>query len=322
MTSRNGLALLKHVDILLALAACKGVTHAAQNLGMTQSAVTKALHRAEADLGQPLFVRHSKGVTPTAAGKISLEYARLIKGHSVETLNRIDGLQNFPSILNVGAGASFLDSILPAAIAEVVNTYPSISIRLKNESVSNLVTQIRNGEQDLVFISEPADIDAMRDLRWTPLIDDEMDIVAREDHPLAHRKSVEMDDLKSFGWALGNDLDPQRRYLEGAFRSKRMALPKVTVEALSRTVAVQIVRNSDLLTLVPSFGKNPTYQDLVRIDCPELRWVRIAGTVTREGVTLPNGGKLLIKYVRKLCQTHDSGPINDRQIVRKSEQKN
>jgi len=312
MNSRNGLVFLKHVDILLALADFKSVSHAAQVLGMTQSAVTKALRRAEADLGQRLFVRHSKGVTPTAAGQIGLEYARLIQSHSVETLNRIDGLQNFPGILSVGAGASFLDSILPSVIAKVVNTYPSITIRLRNESVANLVAQVRNAELDLAFISEPAGISSMRDLRWTPLVDDEMDIVARREHTLSQGKSVGMDDLKGFGWVLGNDIDPQRRYLESAFRAKGMARPKVTVEALSRTVAVQIVRNSDLLTLVPSFGKNPIYHDLVRIDCPDLRWARIAGIVTREGFTLPNGGKLLVNFITKICRIHESTPLNGR----------
>ena len=308
MKRGNGLRLLKHIDMLLALSDCGSISHAAQALGMTQSAVTKALQRAETDLGQPLFVRTSKGVAPTSAGQICLEHARLIRSYSSEAMNRIDGIQNLPGVLNVGAGASFLDTILPAAIAAVVNAYPSISIRLKNESVANLVEQVRESKLDIAFTSEPPDIGSVRDLHWTPLVGDEMDIAGRKDHPLAQEEKVEMEDLKRFGWVLGNEVDPQRKYFESTFRARGMTLPKVTVEALSRTVAVQIVRSSDLLTVVPSFAMNTTFQDLARINCTDLRWVRVAGFVTRRSFTLPNGARLLIKHVKKMCRVDDTLP--------------
>ena len=301
MNSRNAY-LLKYVTTLLALERHGSITRAADALEITQSALTKGLRRAEDDLGQTLFVRHTRGVVPTEAGKIALAHARIIQNQCIETVNEIDGLRNFPGVLRVGAGASFLDSLLPHAMADTVARYPAIEIKLKVESVVSLLEQIRSGELDLLFISEPAGIAAMSDIHWTPLINDEMDIVARPGHPLAEKVGNEMGELKEYGWVLGSENDPQRKYLEGVFHAKDMVPPKVTIECLSREVAIQTVQRSDLLTLIPNLRTHPEYPTLARIDCPALRWIRIAGIVTREEFTLPTGGISLIKNIKKLCQ--------------------
>lgn len=99
--------LLKYITILLALERYGSITRVADALEVTQSALTKGLRKAEGDLGQALFVRHSRGVEPTAAGKIALAHTRIVQKHCVETVNEIDGLRNFPRVLRIGAGASF-----------------------------------------------------------------------------------------------------------------------------------------------------------------------------------------------------------------------
>ena len=295
-------SLLKHVTTLLALEQHGSISRAAETLELTQSALTKALQRAEEDLGQALFTRHTRGVVPTTAGAIALAHARIIQNQCIETENKIGDLRNFPGVLRIGAGASFLDSLLPEAMAEVVTNFPTIEIKLKVESVVSLLDQIRSGDLDLLFISEPPGIGTTKDIRWTPLINDEMDIVARSDHPLTRKAEVEMTDLKQYGWVLGSQNDPQRTYLESVFRSKDMVSPKVTIECLSREVAIRTIQRSDLLTLVPNVRTHPEFSTLARIDCPALRWVRVAGIITREGFTPPSGGVSLLKRIAKLCQ--------------------
>lgn len=302
MISRNTFAPLKYVEILLALEQFGSISRAADTLEMTQSALTKALRRAEQELGQVLFTRHARGVVPTAAGQITLEHARIIKNHSVETLNRIDDLRDFPGLLNIGGGASFLDSILPQAIAQVVTQYPSIEIRLRIESVPRLLDRLRDGELDLLFISEPLGVARLNDVEWTPLINNTMEIVARPGHPLAGKPNVSMAELDRFGWVLGSMNDPQRQFVESTFRAQGRISPRVTVETISRGVSLRIVQQSDLLTLVPGLGSNVEHRDVVRIDCPQLRWVRTAGTVTRIGFKLPTGGRVLLNRIRQICR--------------------
>lgn len=302
MNSRNILAPLKYVEILLTLEQFGSISRAADALDMTQSALTKALRRAEEDLGQTLFTRHARGVVPTAAGQVALEHARIIKNHSVETLNKIDEVRDFPGLLNIGAGASFLDSILPQAIAQVVTQYPSAEIRLRIESVPRLLNRLRDGELDLLFVSEPVGIARTKDVNWTPLLNNTMDIVARAGHPLAEMRQVKMAEIEKFGWVLGSMNDPQRQFVESTFRANGRISPRVTVETLSRGVAIRIVQQSDLLTLVPGLRSNADYRDLVRINCPQLRWDRIAGTATRIGYKLPTSGRVLLNRIKQICK--------------------
>lgn len=289
---------------LLALEQHGSVGRASAFLGITQSALTKALQRAEDEIGQTLFRRTPKGVEPTPAGLIMLRYAKIMHSHSVETLNEIDGLGNAPGVLRVGGGASFVDSLLPQAMAKAVARHPSMEIRLTVESVERLMTRLRDAELDLLFISEPPGVLAMKDIRWSPLINDEMNIVARPDHPLAKKKNIQVDDLKHFGWVMGKKNDPQRSYLESVYREKRMVPPKVTIECLSRDVAVRIVQRSDLLTLVPNAQNNPDYKDLLQINCRDLQWIRIAGIATRQGFKLPIGGNILIQQTNEICRSY------------------
>ena len=300
MTKRNTLAPLKHVETLLSLEQHGSISRAAEALDMTQSALTKALRRAEEDMGQTLFTRHARGVAPTPAGKVTLEHARIIKNHSVETLNEIDWLRDYPGTLNIGGGASFLDSILPQAVAQVVALYPSIEISLKTESVSHLLNSLIDGELDLLFLSEPTGIARMNDVEWTPLISNTMDIVARNGHPLAGKGNIKMEALEKYGWVLGPMNDPQRQFVESVFRTQRKISPRVTVETISRGVAIRIVQQSDLLALVPRPRAETDYRDVVRLDCPLLRWTRIAGIVTRKGFSLPTGGRTLIKHIKQI----------------------
>lgn len=305
MPTRNVFDPLKHVETILALADCGSVSAAASFIGVTQSAISKALNRAEEDFTQRLFERTTKGVVPTPAGKAVIAHARMIQGHSVDVLNTVDTFKNAPGSLRVGAGASFLDALLPKAIAKVVNRFPKTEIELRVLSFANLFSQLHEGSLDLLFVSEWPGIASQIDIDWTPMINDEVDIVARADHPLAQKAEVQLRDLQSYGWVLGGENDPQQTYLQRAFRAERVVFPGVTVVSHSRTVAIRIVEESDLLTLVPNLRTIEGRNRLARINCPQLKWNRNAGIALRKGFVLPIAGKALVDEITMSCRDYN-----------------
>ena len=305
MNKMNTYLPLRHVAVLLTLEEHGSINAAATILGMTQSALTKALQRAEEDLGVRLFDRHSKGVLPTASGKAALEHAKIIRSQSHQIMNAIDGLRNSPGKVHVGAGASFLDALLPRAIANVVSRSPAAKIHLKVDTVAVLLNLLRERKLDLLFVSEFPGIATMQDIDWQPLITNEMDIVARAGHPLAERRNIGPADLRDFGWVLGGEDDPQYLYLESVFRSRGWVFPHVSVEAVSRTVAIRIVQQSDLLTLLPNIRTNPYHGDIVRIDCQNITWTRVAGIAVRKGYRLPPAGRSLMSEIKMICEGYN-----------------
>lgn len=298
------MVVLKHVGTLLAIAEHGSLSAAAAALDTTQSSMTKALRRAEDELGEKLFERHTKGVVPTPAGEAALAHAKLIRQHGAEALNAIDSLRNFPGKVHVGAGASFLDALLPTAIARVVAKMPAAQITLRVEEVPKLLERLRTGDLDVAFVSEVPGISSMPDIDWRPLINNEMDIVARTDHPLIGKDRVSAEDLVEYGWVLGGENDPQKRYLESVFRAKGLVLPVATVEALSRSVSLRIIQQSDLLMVVPNLRTQPQVSGIAKVNCPDINWVRIAGIALRRGFSLPPAAQELIKEIETLCEPH------------------
>ena len=69
---------LRHLNLLVAIAREGSLLAAAQAVGLTQSAVTKALQEAEAVVGERLFDRTNRGALPTQAGEVLLAHARLV----------------------------------------------------------------------------------------------------------------------------------------------------------------------------------------------------------------------------------------------------
>lgn len=66
---------MKELVYLVTLAEEESISRAAERLYMAQSSLSQFLHQFEAELGTKLFVRTSKGITPTYSGKCFIEHA-------------------------------------------------------------------------------------------------------------------------------------------------------------------------------------------------------------------------------------------------------
>ncbi|MBE0555579.1 MAG: LysR family transcriptional regulator, partial [Rhodobacteraceae bacterium] len=69
---------LRHLTLIDAIAREGTLLGASQSVGLTQSAVTKALQEAEATLGTRLFIRTNRGVQTTQAGEVLVAHTRLV----------------------------------------------------------------------------------------------------------------------------------------------------------------------------------------------------------------------------------------------------
>ena len=67
---------INQLEVLVAVAQEKSFSRAAESLHRTQPAVSQAIRRLEAELGEPLFDRSSKDGTLTAAGRVLFDFAQ------------------------------------------------------------------------------------------------------------------------------------------------------------------------------------------------------------------------------------------------------
>src|SRR5580704_10605892 len=138
-----------------AVARCGGITRAASELGTVQSNVTNRIRALEAEVGVPLFERHSRGMTLTGAGRRLLPYAERMAALSREAMlaARDDGEPKGP--LAIGSMETTAAVRLPALLAEFHRRFPAVRLSLRTSTTADLVAGVLDGSLDGAFVAGP-----------------------------------------------------------------------------------------------------------------------------------------------------------------------
>jgi LysR family glycine cleavage system transcriptional activator len=128
----GGVPRLPPLDALIALEATVrlgGMTRAARELGVTQSAVSHRLRRLEAFMGATLLVRRNSGLSPTPAGELVLERIGSVFNDLGELRARCLAIAA-PDRLRVGVNAALADNWLVRRLPEFAAKHPHIAVEL------------------------------------------------------------------------------------------------------------------------------------------------------------------------------------------------
>lgn len=189
---------------------------AAEALSYTQSAVSQAIARLEAETGTTLVVRDRQGVRPTAAGATLVEHAEAIFG-------QIDAAEtDLAAVLGVRIGrlrmASFPSAgatLMPLAIARFRERHPDVSLTLAEGEPEEIAPRLRAGEFDLALLFE---FPGVRErpgaaLRTVGLLEDPMHVALPAPHPLADKPALTLADLRDQDWVQTSESSPCARHV-------------------------------------------------------------------------------------------------------------
>ena len=284
----------RHIHFIETIVRKGSISAAADEIGLTQPALTKIIARLEDELGAALFDRRPRGVVPTAFGRRFLERLAPVT-LSLETLAReVRAMRaGLAGTVAVGIGQFWVARIFPSVVAELAREVPEIQVKVVTGAREDLVAGLRSGELDIVLASltdEP-----MPDLHARPLLDIELFLTVRADHPLTRLgRPVSPDDLGDARWVLAPPNDPSVIHLNNVFLALGHPPPVVAVEAVSHQFVVGMLRGTDLISALPDIGRNVFRQGLAKLDAEWLAWTRRAGVfVSRERALLPAGARLI-----------------------------
>ncbi|AWM07990.1 LysR family transcriptional regulator [Bradyrhizobium symbiodeficiens] len=158
-----------------AVARSGGITRAAEELNTVQSNVTQRVKALEAEIGTPLFERHSRGMTLTGAGKRLLPYAQRMAALSREAVlaARDDGEPKGP--LAIGSMETTAAVRLPPLLADFHRRCPAVRLSLRTAPTADLVASVLEGALDGAFIAGPI---AHDDLTATSAFREELVLVS------------------------------------------------------------------------------------------------------------------------------------------------
>lgn len=148
----------------LAVAAECNVTHAAQVLHKTQSAVSVQIKRLEASLDVTLFERGARGVELTSAGVALLKSARPI----IEQMDQTIALfkeQQIDGQVRVGIPDEYGETMLPDILAGFARLYRNVEVSVCCEFSVNFPEALRRGELDLALVASKEPVDDHEILR-------------------------------------------------------------------------------------------------------------------------------------------------------------
>lgn len=291
---------LRHLNLIDAIARDGTLLGAAQSVGLTQSAVTKALQEAEAVIGARLFDRTNRGVSPTPEGQVLIAHARLILSQLRHAGQELEDLRSGAGgRVAVGVSVSAAVRMLPEAIAAVRQTRPNLAITVKEGTTDVLLPSLRQGELDLIVGRLPA-FSVGSDIAEEILCDDHARIVVRIGHPLLSRKSLSLGDLANEPWILPRRETSLRRQIDEAFRIENAPSPANCVESVSFLTNRALVLRADHLAVWPvqlaRFEMGLGHVATLPIELPTMR--QPIGVCTLRATRLSPAAETLIAALR------------------------
>src|SRR4030088_1676420 len=191
----------------LAVAHERSFSRAAAKVHRTQPAVSQAVRRLGADLGEQLFDRSSKSGTLTDAGKVLQNYGQRLVRLAEEAESAMRELRDLRrGRVLIGANEAAVHTLLPL-IGRFRQGFPEIAIDVRRVPARQIAVEVQQGSLDFGALTfHPTE----EGLLEVPIGSDELVLLMPPSHSLANRRQVAMDDIAQEPVGAHNDPSPAR----------------------------------------------------------------------------------------------------------------
>lgn len=237
---------IRHLKIFLMVYQTQNITRAAENLHMTQPAVTRAVKEMEQYYGVRLFERLNRRIRTTELGEQF--YAQAL--HIVDSLDQMEqGLKhwNEQGILRVGASISIGNFLLPKAVKIYQNAHPLLKIYVTVSNGARLQQMILDNQLDFALIEGEVIDDH---IKKEPFAKDRLVLILPPDDPLSGRKEVFLSDISGRPFLLRENGSAGRNFLNHIFAVHDLPLEPVW-ESTSTQAIVKAVHEGLGISFLP-----------------------------------------------------------------------
>ncbi|POR52263.1 LysR family transcriptional regulator [Paraburkholderia eburnea] len=272
----------RDLDYLLAIEKHGGIGKAAEALGMSQPALTKAIQRVEAQAGLALFERTANGVVPTPPGALFLARARRIALEYEDALKEMHAIRGGEQgMLRIGYSPTVPDTLVLDACRQLLKERPAARLRLRRRLARELVDLLVAGELDLIVAPEQDGDNG--ELSFVELFCDTLSVLAADTHPLHRKRNLRLVNLVDQEWLLPGPTIPLRQKIDAAFERQGLPAPRLRVETDFGSISLlHLMRDTTMLCVAgtESFGTLEGLRAL-NVDTKELDLYRHIGVIFR-----------------------------------------
>lgn len=219
---------LRHLVTFCAVVDRGSFSAAAEELGISQPAVSAQIRSLEQRVGERLLDRHGRGASLTEAGRVLESYARRMLAleddldrELGETSERVFGQ------LEIGSSTGPGEVLLPPLLADFRTRHPDVHVSLIVSDTRTICQQVLDGELELGIVGSDL---PHRGLVVTPFISDELIVITPPDHPLAHETHIDLATFAKHPVILQQRGSGVRDVLERALRAAGLRPSELVVD--------------------------------------------------------------------------------------------
>jgi len=239
---------VRDIRYFLKVAELGHLGRAAKDLNVSQPALSKCISRLEQSYGVELFERAGRGILLTESGRLLQERFEDIEQGLLEIQREIASLgSGIAGVVRIGCAASIASFFLPRVCRTMQSNAPDLRLQVRVAMDDVLLNELRAGILDVTISPHRSGQpdDAVTSKR---LFADTVVVVARDQHPLGRRASLE--EMAKYGWVLPAPSVSIRRWLDQAFLESGLKAPEVIVTATPLVAAPAILIETDLLSFM------------------------------------------------------------------------
>jgi DNA-binding transcriptional LysR family regulator len=235
---------LKHLRYFLAI--CKAGTYAraAEDLGITQSALTQSIVRLEQNLGVRLLERGRHGAAPTAHGQLLYPRAQVMLAEAEAAAGELRHTTEMSRAkVAVGLGKSIVGNVMPEAIRRLRMSRPDVAITVLEGWSPELFARLLQGELDFVVSAPLPHYVVDLELRQERLFSQHEAVLIGRRHPLAAQETIDLAELSRCLWVLPPEGNGRTRFLRRVFQDAGLDPPAQAVRSDSTQIGIGLLRS-------------------------------------------------------------------------------
>lgn len=230
---------LKQLTVFTTTARLEGITKAAQELCLTQSAASQSLKELESILGYELFSRFGRKLAINEQGKDLLNKANQML--ALQAQIQQPQSNTLQGVLNVAASVTIGSYVMPELLANFVEKHPLVEPKLFISNSEGVIARLMAGQAHIGLIEAPI---SHQQLLISPWCDDQLAIFCSQHHPLAKQEQLTIKQMSEQRWILREHGSGTRSVFISAMQQQGAAVKNsmdlARQEAIKQAVKVKL----------------------------------------------------------------------------------
>ncbi|HMK60251.1 MAG TPA: LysR family transcriptional regulator [Dissulfurispiraceae bacterium] len=254
------------------------ISRAAEELLLTQPAVSKQIKALEIELGERLFDRLGKRLFLTRSGEILYARAEKILQSVDEARSAVKDMSaECAGELIIGTSDHISIHRLPGILKAFITSFPKVDLKLRCHRSETVLEMVSRNMVDLGVITLPkAQSHIVSKSIWT----DPMSLVCQKHHPLGSLKTLRLKDTVRYGMILPDATTETRQMIEAAYRNKKLTI-NVTMEVAYIETIKSLVKSGLGISILPDKAIEDEVKNgsLLKSKLADTAFTRSLGTV-------------------------------------------